>query len=159
MSTSFAQVVEGEKRVVEKLLSRRKLKRSYEYEVQWVGLHSDKNSWLSRDKCDPSCSSSGLRLHLFSRRETAPHQSGSGFTSASVIMHHGARLLLQPASHLLRMYAFAFDLPRVAPRRGRHAPLDLRHLLPVGWWSWALRRWSTPSTSRRQPHRACTSGP
>ena len=45
------KVVDGEKRVVEKLLSRRKLKRSYEYEVQWVGLHSDKNSWLSRDKC------------------------------------------------------------------------------------------------------------
>ncbi len=43
--------MDGEKRVVEKLLSRRKLKRSYEYEVEWVGLHSDKNSWLSRDKC------------------------------------------------------------------------------------------------------------
>lgn len=42
-------VIEGEKRVVEKLLARRKLKKSYEYEVQWVGLHSDKNSWLTRD--------------------------------------------------------------------------------------------------------------
>lgn len=48
---SSLQVVDGEKRVVEKLLSRRKLKRSYEYEVQWLGLHSDKNTWQPRDKC------------------------------------------------------------------------------------------------------------
>ena len=51
LSGLVLQVVDGEKRVVEKLLSRRKLKRSYEYEVQWVGLHSDKNTWVPRDKC------------------------------------------------------------------------------------------------------------
>lgn len=52
LSSSCVQVIDGEKRVVEKLLARRKLKRSYEYEVEWVGLHSDKNTWVPRDKCD-----------------------------------------------------------------------------------------------------------
>ena len=47
-------MVEGEKRKVEKLVSRRKLKRSYEYEVQWVGLHPENNKWIGRDKCVPS---------------------------------------------------------------------------------------------------------
>eukprot|EP00850_Spirogloea_muscicola_P004779 SM000021S06412 [mRNA] locus=s21:149230:154152:+ [translate_table: standard] len=46
------QVHDGKKKVVEKLLGRRKLKKSYEYEVQWVGLHSDDNSWLTRDKLE-----------------------------------------------------------------------------------------------------------
>lgn len=36
------------KRQVEKLLGRRKLKKSYEYEVQWVG--ASETSWLSRDQ-------------------------------------------------------------------------------------------------------------
>lgn len=35
------------KRQVEKLLSRRKLKKSYEYEVQWVG--GSETTYLSRD--------------------------------------------------------------------------------------------------------------
>ena len=48
---------DGTKKVVDKLLGRRKLKKSYEYEVQWVGLHSDNNEWLTRDKCVIICSS------------------------------------------------------------------------------------------------------
>ena len=45
-------VVDGVKRVVSKLLARRKLKRSYEYEVQWEGQpsSSDYTAWLSRDR-------------------------------------------------------------------------------------------------------------
>jgi len=43
-------VIDGTKRVVERLLGRRKLKSSYEYEVQWVGLHPDQNVWLPRDQ-------------------------------------------------------------------------------------------------------------
>jgi len=42
-------VVDGVKRKVDKILSRRKLKRDYEYEVQWVGCASDQNTWLTRD--------------------------------------------------------------------------------------------------------------
>ena len=45
-------VIDGVKRVVSKLLARRKLKRSYEYEVQWEGQpsSSDYTTWLTRDK-------------------------------------------------------------------------------------------------------------
>ena len=43
------QNVNGEKRVVDKLVARRKLKKSYEYEVQWVGCNPDQNTWLTRD--------------------------------------------------------------------------------------------------------------
>jgi len=39
----------GVKKVVEKLLGRRKLKKGYEYEVQWQNLPSDQNSWMTRD--------------------------------------------------------------------------------------------------------------
>ena len=45
-------MVDGVKRVVSKLLARRKLKRSYEYEVQWEGQpsSSDYTAGLSRDR-------------------------------------------------------------------------------------------------------------
>lgn len=42
-------MVDGVKRVVERILGRRKLKSSYEYEVQWVGCGPDKNTWHPRD--------------------------------------------------------------------------------------------------------------
>jgi elongation factor 3 len=44
-------VIDGVKRVVDKILARRKLKRSYEYEVQWQGLPptSEYTTWMSRD--------------------------------------------------------------------------------------------------------------
>jgi hypothetical protein len=35
---------------VEKILGRRKLKSSYEYEVQWVGCGPDKNTFIPRDQ-------------------------------------------------------------------------------------------------------------
>ena len=43
-------VIDGVKRVVEKILGRRKLKSSYEYEVQWVGTHPDQNTYIPRDE-------------------------------------------------------------------------------------------------------------
>jgi len=51
---AMAQLIvhDGVKKVVEKIVGRRKLKQSYEYEVQWVGLHPDKNSWLSRNELE-----------------------------------------------------------------------------------------------------------
>ena len=51
-------MVDGVKRVVSKLLARRKLKRSYEYEVQWEGQpsSSDYTAWLSRDRSVASSS-------------------------------------------------------------------------------------------------------
>lgn len=44
------KVVDGVKRVVDKLLARRKLKRGYEYEVQWK--NEAETSWLTRDKLE-----------------------------------------------------------------------------------------------------------
>jgi elongation factor 3 len=38
-----------EKRVVEKLVSRRKDKKSYTYEVKWRGMRMDHNTWYARD--------------------------------------------------------------------------------------------------------------
>lgn len=38
-----------EKRIVEKLLSRRKSKKTYEYEVRWKNKSMDENMWFSRD--------------------------------------------------------------------------------------------------------------
>ncbi|CEG69971.1 Putative Elongation factor 3 [Rhizopus microsporus] len=45
-------VIEGEKRVVEAIVGRRKLKQSYEYEVSWVGRSSVDNTWISRSKLE-----------------------------------------------------------------------------------------------------------
>ncbi|CAO3599070.1 unnamed protein product [Absidia cylindrospora] len=47
-----AFVIEGEKRVVDELVGRRKLKQSYEYEVTWVGRSSVDNLWISRQKLE-----------------------------------------------------------------------------------------------------------
>ncbi|KAL1934396.1 hypothetical protein VTP01DRAFT_6578 [Rhizomucor pusillus] len=50
MSQTF--VIDGEKRVVEDIVGRRKLKQSYEYEVQWVGKSSVENTWISRQRLE-----------------------------------------------------------------------------------------------------------
>jgi len=39
-----------EQRVVEEILNRRKSKNAYEYEIKWVGMGTDKNSFLERDQ-------------------------------------------------------------------------------------------------------------
>lgn len=41
-----------EKGVIEYLCSRRKTKRSYEYEVKWLNKESDKNTWVSREQLE-----------------------------------------------------------------------------------------------------------
>lgn len=47
---------DGTKRVLDKLVSRRKMKKSYEYEVQWKNCTPDQNTYIVRDKCAPACS-------------------------------------------------------------------------------------------------------
>ncbi|KAH9961146.1 P-loop containing nucleoside triphosphate hydrolase protein [Lactifluus volemus] len=42
-------VVEGQKRLIEEIVARKKLKQSYEYEVSFKGLSSSENIWLPRD--------------------------------------------------------------------------------------------------------------
>jgi elongation factor 3 len=43
-------VVEGQKRVIDEVLNRKKLKQSYEYEVSFKNLSSTENIWLPRDE-------------------------------------------------------------------------------------------------------------
>ncbi|KAG5653947.1 hypothetical protein H0H81_009063 [Sphagnurus paluster] len=42
-------VVEGQKRIIEEIVARKKLKQSYEYEVSFKALSSSENIWLPRD--------------------------------------------------------------------------------------------------------------
>jgi elongation factor 3 len=42
-------VIEGQKRIIDEILMRKKLKQSYEYEVSLKGLSSSENIWLPRD--------------------------------------------------------------------------------------------------------------
>ncbi|KAJ3530309.1 hypothetical protein NM688_g7729 [Phlebia brevispora] len=42
-------VIEGQKRIIDEILTRKKLKQSYEYEVSFKGLSSSENIWLPRD--------------------------------------------------------------------------------------------------------------
>jgi ATPase subunit of ABC transporter with duplicated ATPase domains len=43
-------VIEGVKRMIDEIVSRKKLKQSYEYEVSFKNLSSTENVWLSRDE-------------------------------------------------------------------------------------------------------------
>jgi elongation factor 3 len=42
-------IVEGQKRLIDEIIARKKLKQSYEYEVSFKGLSSSENIWLPRD--------------------------------------------------------------------------------------------------------------
>jgi len=42
-------VIEGQKRLIDEILNRKKLKQSYEYEVSLKGMSSSENIWLPRD--------------------------------------------------------------------------------------------------------------
>jgi len=43
-------VIEGQKRIIDEILARKKLKQSYEYEVSFKALSSSENIWLPRDE-------------------------------------------------------------------------------------------------------------
>jgi elongation factor 3 len=45
-------VIEGEKYKIESIQGRRKAKRSFEYELKFVGKHIDENQWVSREKLE-----------------------------------------------------------------------------------------------------------
>jgi len=50
MKDGSVYVHEGQKRVIDEIVSRRKLKQSYEYEVSFKNLSSSENLWISRDE-------------------------------------------------------------------------------------------------------------
>ncbi|KAH9842397.1 P-loop containing nucleoside triphosphate hydrolase protein [Rhodofomes roseus] len=43
-------VVEGQKRLIDEIVARKKLKQSYEYEISFKGLSSSENIWMARDE-------------------------------------------------------------------------------------------------------------
>ena len=55
---------DGTKRTLDKLVARRKLKKQYEYEVQWKGFDPTQNTWMPRDKCAPYISPMPLAVCL-----------------------------------------------------------------------------------------------
>mmetsp|Transcript_28813 Transcript_28813/g.85261 ORF Transcript_28813/g.85261 Transcript_28813/m.85261 type:complete len:1020 (-) Transcript_28813:814-3873(-) len=69
-----------EKRVLDKLVSRRKFKSSYEYEIQWVGRDPTQNTYMSRDElvslgfeklCNELDSKEAAQAGLFAKPLTA----------------------------------------------------------------------------------------
>ena len=42
-------IVEGQKRLTDEILTRKKLKQSYEYEVSFKNMSSSENIWIPRD--------------------------------------------------------------------------------------------------------------
>ena len=73
--SSLSQLTEEEKRIInrrfeydgeegqlEALCGRRKSKKTYEYEVKWVGRRENKNSWITREKCAAGRLASNLLL-------------------------------------------------------------------------------------------------
>lgn len=50
MKEGSVVVVEGQKRLIDEILARKKLKQSYEYEISFKGLSSSENIWMSRDE-------------------------------------------------------------------------------------------------------------
>jgi elongation factor 3 len=50
MKEGALMVVEGQKRTIDEVLNRKKLKQSYEYEVSFKGLSSSENIWVPRDE-------------------------------------------------------------------------------------------------------------
>lgn len=115
-------MIEGEKRVVERILGRRKLKSSYEYEVQWVGKGPDKNVWMPRDDLVGGGSRTGCVLVL----------------PAVACLH--ALLTCTRPSEKYGIWFYVFTDPLIL------------HLLPTSCRSaWALRRWWWRLTPRRLP--------
>jgi len=49
MKDGSLYIHEGQKRTIEEIISRKKLKQSYEYEVSFKGLSSTENVWIPRD--------------------------------------------------------------------------------------------------------------
>lgn len=50
MKDGSLYVHEGQKRIIDEIISRKKLKQSYEYEVSFKGLSSTENLWVPRDE-------------------------------------------------------------------------------------------------------------
>ena len=80
-------VMKKEKRVVEKLVARRKVKKEYHYEIKWRGKTMDFNSWYSRE----ALSKRGFTklMKLLDTKLAAAQSYGKPLTSRNVEEHLG----------------------------------------------------------------------
>lgn len=88
-------VVKKEKRVVEKLMSRRKVKKEYHYEVKWKGKTMDFNSWYPRE--DLVKRGFIKIIKALDSRLAASQQQGKPLTARNVEEHLG-NVGLEPES-------------------------------------------------------------
>merc|ERR1711871_618462 len=79
--------VKKEKRVLEKLMSRRKVKKSYHYEVKWKGKTMDFNSWYPRETLEKRGFIKLIRA--LDTRMAAAQQVGKPLTARNVEEHLG----------------------------------------------------------------------
>jgi elongation factor 3 len=87
-------VLDGAKYVVERLLSRRKLRNSYEYEAAFVGMPPDRNKWLPRAWLEAQ--GFGKMVDGIDAREAAAAGLHSKQLTAAVIAQHLADVGLDP---------------------------------------------------------------
>ncbi|KAH9943428.1 armadillo-type protein [Epithele typhae] len=50
MKEGSTVIIEGQKRLIDEILARKKLKQSYEYEISFKGMSSSENIWMPRDE-------------------------------------------------------------------------------------------------------------
>ena len=65
MKDGALYIHEGQKRLIDEIISRKKLKQSYEYEVSFKGLSSSENLWVPRDELVKRGFEKVLLFHLF----------------------------------------------------------------------------------------------
>jgi len=71
MKEGANMVIEGQKRIIDEIVARKKLKQSYEYEVTFKALSSSENIWLPRDDLIKRVSRRRSRLSTPRRRSVS----------------------------------------------------------------------------------------
>jgi len=77
---------DGEKRVVEEILSRRKYKKSFEYEIKWEKRPDTENSWVPRDKLEQWGFEKALQM-ADDREAARANLQARPTTSGAIIKH------------------------------------------------------------------------
>jgi len=77
---------DGEKRQIERLLGRRQLKKSYEYEVKWVGKPHDQNTFLPKSKLE-ELGWSKIMQRIDEREAAQQGQYNRPLTQQAIVKH------------------------------------------------------------------------
>ena len=76
------------KLVLKEVMSRRKLKAGFEYEVSWVGQSADKNSWMPRQAIEAGDPAFGKMLDAYDAKMAAQEGSvATPLTQANIAKH------------------------------------------------------------------------